>query len=501
MGWYSSSYFLTQTAFQPAFGHLFADCSVKLSLTAAVSIFELGSIVCATAQSSIVLILGRLIAGAGAAGLYVGTLAVVGHAVPIRRRPAYLSLVTSMFGVASVLGPILGGVFTDSKRLTWRFCFWINLRKSTHSDTQHFPWHVQLTLASYRLHRIRTSRSPLSATEGLARKKDVSKANGHEMRPAWYHSSNLVFCVSPSRFTVGCDHLPMVKLPRLGLSARICAANHCLFGSTNYEQTTVSNIHSLVWHGDVDDLYSASIPLAIATQPTVAAASLFLLFLSMVVGLLIYYIPFYFQAVLGTNAEDSGVRNLPLLVTMLFAPIASGALINFVGYYVPFMWIGALFTLIGSSLLFTIRSTTSKAALDGYQFLAGLGLGMCNQIPFSAVQYILPPDQMIMGSALVSFCNSLGPALGISIGQAIFAATLVGRLRDIPGVDAADVVKAGATNLEAVLTPEVLPIAREAYNYALTRAFTLAIACSAAALLCSLCMEWGNVKRKREHDP
>ena len=76
-----------------------------------------------------VLIVGRLIAGAGAAGLYVGTLTVVGHAVPIRRRPAYLSLVTSMFGVASVLGPILGGVFTDSRGLTWRFCFWINLRE------------------------------------------------------------------------------------------------------------------------------------------------------------------------------------------------------------------------------------------------------------------------------------------------------------------------------------------------------------------------------------
>ena len=130
VGWYSSSYFLTQMAFQPAFGHLFTDCSIKIVFITAVLIFEVGSVICATAPSSVVLILGRLLAGAGAAGLYVGTLTVVGHSVPIKSRTVYLSVVTSMFGVASFAGPLLGGVFTDSRKLTWRFCFWINLRES-----------------------------------------------------------------------------------------------------------------------------------------------------------------------------------------------------------------------------------------------------------------------------------------------------------------------------------------------------------------------------------
>lgn len=129
LSWYASSYFLTQMAIQPAFGRLFDDFSPKWALILAMGVFEVGSILCAVAPSSSVLIGGRLVAGAGGAGLYVGTLILVSHAVPIRKRPFDLSIVTSMFGVASFAGPLLGGVFTDSKRLTRRFCFRINLRK------------------------------------------------------------------------------------------------------------------------------------------------------------------------------------------------------------------------------------------------------------------------------------------------------------------------------------------------------------------------------------
>ena len=213
----------------------------------------------------------------------------------------------------------------------------------------------------------------------------------------------------------------------------------------------------------------------------------------MIVGLLIYYLPLYFQTVQGTTARESGIRNLPFLVTMLLTPLGSGALISAIGYYVPFMWLGAALATVGSGLLITLRVESPNGILSGYQFVVGLGLGMCTQIPFNAVQYILPRERMVMGSALVSFCNSLGPILGTNVGQAIFANAFVKRLEQVPGVDAAAVIMAGPTNLAAA---GGLPVLREAFNYALTRAFILAIVSGTLAFCCSLGMEWGNVRRE-----
>ena len=213
----------------------------------------------------------------------------------------------------------------------------------------------------------------------------------------------------------------------------------------------------------------------------------------MIVGTLIYYLPLYFQAVKGTDATSSGIHNLPFLVTLLFAPMLSGALITAFGYYVPFMYVGSILATIGSGLLYTLQPDSSSSVLAGYQFLAGFGLGICNQIPFSAVQYILPADQMVLGSTLVSFCNSLGPVLGTNIAQAIFANIFVRRLDSEPNIDVAVVVKAPPTNLGSSASPAV----RDAFNEALTKSFLLPVACGGMAFLCSLTMEWGNVKKKK----
>jgi len=125
VGWYGSSYLLTTTSLQPSFGKVYAYFNVKWTYLSALLIFELGSVICAAAKNSVMLIVGRAVAGAGAAALFSGGMTIVAYSVPLRKRAIYIALLSSMFGIASVIGPLLGGVLTD--RASWRWCFWINL--------------------------------------------------------------------------------------------------------------------------------------------------------------------------------------------------------------------------------------------------------------------------------------------------------------------------------------------------------------------------------------
>jgi fucose permease len=115
VGWYGSSYLLTTTSLQPSFGKVYTYFNVKWTYIAALVIFEVGSVLCGAAVNSEMLIVGRAVAGCGAAALFSGGMTIVAYSVPLRKRPIYIGLLSSMFGIASVVGPILGGAFTDRK--------------------------------------------------------------------------------------------------------------------------------------------------------------------------------------------------------------------------------------------------------------------------------------------------------------------------------------------------------------------------------------------------
>lgn len=113
------------SAFQLIFGKFYTFFSIKWVFLSAIGVFELGSLICGAAPTSVALIIGRAIAGLGVAGIFSGALIIVANAVPLHQRPIYTGLIGAMYGVASVAGPLLGGVFTD--KATWRWCFYINL--------------------------------------------------------------------------------------------------------------------------------------------------------------------------------------------------------------------------------------------------------------------------------------------------------------------------------------------------------------------------------------
>ncbi|ERF74671.1 hypothetical protein EPUS_00801 [Endocarpon pusillum Z07020] len=445
VGWYGSSYLLTTTSLQPSFGKVYTYFNIKWTYIVALIIFEIGSVICAAAVNSTMLIVGRAVAGVGAAALFSGAMTIIGFSVPLRKRAIYIAMLSSMFGISSVVGPILGGAFTD--RLSWRWCFWINLPLGG----------IAIAVVFFFFKNPERKHNKLTTKEKIG------------------------------------------EIDLLGAFFLICAIV-CLLLALQWGGSVYPWSNSRVWGtllggGLITIVFCylqykrgdrATIPPRILLkQRTVLACALF-------------YLPFYFQAVKGTTAEGSGIRTIPYLVSTTLASIVVGGSITAIGPYVPFTWAGSVIFVIGSGMLYTLKVNSSTGMWIGYQILAGAGAGACVQIPFIATQVVLNKKDMPSGNAVAIFFNTLGGAIAISIAQNIFSNTLISQIpRFTRNIDPAMIIGAGATNIRAVTPPEELPGVLEAYNVAVTRTFILPIACAGVACLCSLLFEWRSVKGKK----
>ncbi|GJD04571.1 MFS transporter [Colletotrichum higginsianum] len=483
VGWYRSAYLVASTALQPSLGKVYTILNVKWTYLAGLVIFEVGSVVCALAPSSGALIAGRTVAGVGGAALYSGAVNILALAAPLRMRPLLFSLLTGMFAIASLVGPPLGGVFADSPALTWRWCFWINLPLGPSPSPS--SWACS------------ACRLPGSSREGTTESGGPSGTVGSPPLPPPPPAPSLL--QKAARF----DPLGTLLL----VPAVVCLLLALQWGGTKYAWgdarvwgcllafglLTIALVSSQLWGGD-----NATLPPRVMRQRTVIAGALQMACSAAAMFAQNFFLPFYFQVVLGTTATGSGVLILPYVVTMAVIGIFAGAGMSQVSSYKPFGWVGTAIFVIGSGLLYTLKVDSPTASYIGFQVIIGVGTGIAWQVPFVAVQRASAKGKAIKASdgpianALMAFFNSLGASLGISIAQNVFASSLQNRLAAVPGITAAQIATimnagtgVGLRDPNVLPSEMLLPVLTQ-YNSAIRSTFIVATVFSGLGFLASL---------------
>ncbi|KAJ7123207.1 MFS transporter [Mycena epipterygia] len=458
VGWYGSAYLLTTAAFQLLFGRFYSFLSIKWVYIAAICIFELGSLICGVAPSSNALIIGRAIAGLGSAGIFSGALIIVANTVPLGKRPMYSGLIGAMYGIASVAGPLLGGVFTD--KVTWRWCFYINLPIGA----------VTLFVITF-----------FFQAPGAARKtQSMRLVDRIQQFDPW---GTVIF-----------------------VPAIVCLLLALQWGGSKYPWSNGRIIALFVLFAVFISIFigiqiwkqdQATVPPRILKQRTILAGSWFALCLGSSFFILVYFLPIWFQAIKGVSAVKSGIDNLPMILSLVVSSLIAGGIITVVGYYTPFMILSSVLMAVGAGLISTFTINTGHAHWIGFQILYGLGVGFGMQQPIIAVQTVLSLEDIPTGTSLIMFMQTLGGALFVSVGQNVFTNKLAaGLASQVPGVNSEIVLSAGATSLRNSIDAQYLPAVLSVYNQALVSAWYVSVAMACLSLVGALAMEWKSVKGK-----
>ncbi|KAJ5804551.1 uncharacterized protein N7518_000854 [Penicillium psychrosexuale] len=456
VGWYGSAYLLTTASLQLLFGKFYTFFNVKWTYLAAIGIFELGSLICGVANSSLTLIMGRAVAGIGSAGIFSGSLIMVAHSVALEKRPLYNGCIGSMFGISSVAGPLLGGVFTD--KVTWRWCFYINL--------------------------------PIGAVTVLVIAIFFSAPIHHVKQTTWVERIKKFDPMGTALF----------------LPAIVCLLLALQWGGSIYAWNSWRIIVLFCFFAVLILLFvfvqytqqdNATVPPRIFFRRTIWTAALYSFCLGAAFLSSVYFLPIWFQAVKNASPVSSGIMNLPMLISVVVASILSGIIITFVGYYTPFMIAGTVLLAIGYGLMSMFHTDTSKAVWIGYQIIAGAGAGLGMQQSMIAVQVVLDIPDIPTGTAIIVFAQTLGGALFVSIGNNVFRNKLIEYLaKYTPNLNPASILNTGATGLQSAVSKADLPGVLLAYNNAITQTFMVGAAVAAASMIGALGVEWKSVKGK-----
>jgi EmrB/QacA subfamily drug resistance transporter len=444
MSWVVTSYLLAETVatvLVGKFGDLFGR---KLVFQVSAIVFISGSFLCGLAGNMTLLILWRGVQGIGAGGLMVTAMALIADVVPLRERGRYQGAIGAVFGVATVVGPLLGGLFTD--HLSWRWCFYVNV-----------PIAVLVVLAAART-------IPSVRAEGRPR----------------------------------IDYLG-IALVAIGSSALILATS---WGGNEYPWTSATVVGLFAAGAVALALFCVAetraaepmLPMRLFGNPVFTVCSV----LSFVVGFAMLgamtFLPTYLQFVDGDSATLSGVRTLPMVVGLLLASVFSGNVVSRTGQYRIFPIVGSLVMGTGLYLLSRMQPGTSTWLESLFMFVLGTGIGLSMQVLTIAVQNTVDYADLGTATSGVTFFRTLGSAFGTAVFGTIYANSLGPALRGAvaeaaraTGTDPAQ-LGAAVQSPEGVdrLAPEAAAPIVEAYAHALHTVFLWTVPVAAVGFVVAL---------------
>ncbi|KAK4129161.1 MFS general substrate transporter [Parathielavia appendiculata] len=458
--WIGSAYMLAAAAGAPVWGKVSDIWGRKPILMLAVAIFWAGSLLSAVSVGMGMLIVARAVQGVGGGGIVILVNVCISDLFSMRKRGVFFGAMGMVWAVASAVGPVLGGVFTS--KVTWRWCFYINLPISG----------VGFAVLAFVL-KLHNPRTPMR--EGLA-------------AVDWLGSVAVV--AATLMFLLGLE-LGGVIYP-WGSPTVVCLL---VFG-------VVTAVIFIVIEWKVAEF--PVVPMYLFSTRSNAAS----LGIGALQGFVFmsgsYYLPLYFQAVLGATPLMSGVYILPWVVSLSLVSAGTGIVIKKTGKYVPCIIFGMAFMTLGIGLFIDLEPRANWAKVVLYQLIGGIGVGPNFLAPLIALQTTVEPRDMASATATFAFMRQLFTSISIVIGGVVFQN---GMERQYPtllqelGPDVANLLSgsnaASSVSLVSQLPDDQRQVATDAYHRSLRTMYIMYAAFSGLGLLVSFLI--GSNKLKKEH--
>ncbi|HLN15356.1 MAG TPA: MDR family MFS transporter [Acidimicrobiales bacterium] len=378
LSWVVTSYLLASTVSTPLWGKLGDLYGRKIFFQAAIVIFLIGSVLAGISQNMTELIVFRAIQGLGGGGLMIGSQAIVGDVVSPRERGRYMGLFGAMFGLTTVIGPLLGGLLTE--KLSWRWVFYINI-----------PIGILALFATA---------AALPGT--LTRVKRVIDYLGTTLLAVSATSLVLLTSLGGTSYAWGSPQI--IGLGVIGVVTAV------LFVFA--ERRAVEPV----------------LPISVLTNRVFASASA----IGFVVGFAMFgaltFMPLFLQDVKGVSLIDSGVRILPIMAGLFACSIGSGQIVTRTGRYKVFPVVGTGVMTLGLWLLSQVGVATNAWIFSLYMFVFGAGIGLVMQILVVAVQNAAPYEQLGVATSGTTFFRQIGGCFGTALFGALFANMLLTNL-------------------------------------------------------------------------